>query len=163
MKKQLLIFIVVVLVLLILPTTVLAAWTEKVTGSMEDSANYPGMSISLVAWDNGDGTFGGNGEYAYGPWQWHLDVKHVCFGSTPDGHAAVIAIGTVKDQVGNLNLAEGSDWGFLAVRDGNDGEHDRLRAGRGITQASAIGYYDSLAGNVWPAEVTVGDFNIREK
>ncbi|MEN8251626.1 MAG: hypothetical protein ABFS32_22075, partial [Bacteroidota bacterium] len=82
MKKK--VFYLLIIVLLLIGTTsVLAGWEEKITGSMADASNIPGLSVQLSAWDNGDGTYGGNAQYYYSGNgnKFHIAVTKVCTGT----------------------------------------------------------------------------------
>lgn len=156
--KQLIAAVAVVFVSLLFAVPVFASWSEKITGSMDESS-ITGLSIQLSAWTNEDNSWGGNGEYYYAANgnQFHLDVTRVCF---TDNTANAIGYVKIQYGFGTVSQSDGHDWGMIAVKDnGESGDQVRALVGLDQTQAET-----ECAHNMsYPAQVLVGDFKIRTR
>jgi len=166
MKKRYVVFLVIVASLLI-TIPVSAAWIEKISGGSSYSSNYGPFTVTLSAWENVDGSFGGQGEYYYPPLNraFHLVVTKICTGtventSSPyDNQPYVVAIGTVKGQDGT-EVSVG--YGAIAVAEGGD-YGDGFRVAFDQTYEFVDNWCENGAEGKFPAHVEDGNFNIRSK
>ena len=116
------------------------------------------LTVTLSAWDNGDGTYGGQGQYYYPPTgnTFHLEVEQLCTGYI-SGQPYVIAVGPVKLQDGTFT----QEFGAIAVVEGGEA-NDKIRVLLFDSFAQAQGY--CVSGNPGATvEVIDGEFNIRSK
>jgi hypothetical protein len=155
--KKIFIGVASVATFLLFALPVFASWDEKITGSMDVSSNYPGLTIQLSAWSNTDGTDGGNGEYYYAVNgnKFHLDVQQVC--TNVD---RVNAIGIVNIQAGFTGVNPENNWGLIGVRDNGETD-DQVRAVIGLSKTDAEIQCESS--NSFPAIVSVGNFIVRTR
>jgi hypothetical protein len=136
-------------------------WTKRVSGGMSYASPYGEFTVTLSAWDNGNETNGGQGQYYYPPLDrsFHLKVSELCTGQLPDGPWAV-AIGKVSGQDGTEVTGDG--YGAIAVI-------DRGKAGDGVRVAfypsieNLEGWCDNRAEGKLPAKVVDGNFHIRSR
>lgn len=162
MNKKL-IFILVLLASLLITIPVGAAWSEKITGGTSLTSLGP-FTVTLSAWENADGTFGGQGQYYY-PGNgntFHLVVEKICTGTVPSGtytgNPYVVAVGPIKEQDGTDFTG---DYGLISIAEGGDyGDGIRVLVG----SQGAMEYQCSIgAGFSYPARVIDGNFNLRSK
>ena len=166
MKKTSLISLVVILALLVLTIPAGAAgWTERISGGMSYATPYGAFTVTLSAWENADGTFGGQGQYYYPPIDrtFHLKVQKVCTGTVQagpyTGQPYAIGIGEVFGQDGT-EVSVG--YGAIAVAEGDE-SGDGVRVWFDMTWDIVNAFCESGANNSFPAKVVDGNFNIRSK
>ena len=153
------IFFVVVLFALAFTAPVSAAWTERISGGMSYSS-IGEFTVTLSAWENSDGSYGGQGQYYY-PGNgntFHLEVEKICTGTANSGQPYVIAIGPVKLQDGTVFEKE---YGAIAVVEGGEAA-DRVR----VKLYSSFETADAFCTGGDPGasvQVLDGNFNIRGK
>ncbi|MEN8251814.1 MAG: hypothetical protein ABFS32_23035 [Bacteroidota bacterium] len=162
MNKKL-IFILVILVSLLITIPAGAAWNEKITGGTSFTT-MGAFTITLSAWENADGSFGGQGQYYY-PGNgntFHLVVEKLCSGTVLygglSGQPYVVAIGPIKDQDGTEMWG---DYGLIAIAEGDDaGDGFRVLVG----SKSSMEYQCTKGANwTYSPRVIDGNFNIRSK
>ena len=165
MRKLLVASLLACLVAVTLLPVCAASWTERISGGMSSAVPYGDFTVTLSAWDNGDGTFGGQGQYYYPPSDrtFHLKVSRICSGLVASGPFAgqpyVVAIGPVFGQDGTEVV---NGYGAIAVAEGGTaGDGVRVwfdRTLEVVEDFCEAGAYDSF-----PAIVNDGNFNIRSK
>lgn len=160
MSKKLSI-ILVLCALLIFALPVSADWTERINGEMSVSSIGP-FYVNLSAWDGGDGTFGGQGEYYYptSGVKWHLKVTEVCSGVNGLGQPYIVAIGPISEQ-------EGTDVWYthvaIAITErGEAGDGIRVPTFSSLEAAEAY-CHNAVASGLGGVVVVEGNFNIRTK
>ena len=159
------IFFIVVLFALAFTAPVSAAWTERISGGSSYSSNYGEFTVTLSAWQNSDGSFGGQGQYYYPPLErtFHLEVTKVCTGIVPSGEYAgqsyAVAVGPIKGQDDTeVNIG----FGGIAVVEGDEAG-DAFRVAFDETSEYVINWCENGAEAHFPAKVLDGNFNIRTK
>jgi len=154
--------ILVLCAILVLVSPVSADWTERINGQASAVTTYGEFYLNISAWDGGDGTFGGQGEYYYpgNGNKFHLKVEEVCSGVNGLGQPYIVAIGPISEQ-------EGTEMGFTYA---SFSITDRGELGDGIrvlaytSHDAALNYcHNAVAMGLVAANVTEGDFTIRTK
>ena len=165
MKKHILITIFIVIAILAITIPASAAWSEKISGGSSYSSNYGPFTVTLSAWENSDGSFGGQGQYYYpaNGRTFHLKVQKVCAGTVPSGTYAgqpyAVGVGEVFGQDGtSVNVGYG---GIAVVEGGQSGDAFRVAFDETLTFVN--NWCESGAGYLFPAKVLDGNFNIRSK
>lgn len=174
MKKPRSILLTVLVFLLLLLVTIPVSgkggWVERVTGGMSDSLQLPGLTVSLNAWLNVDGSVGGQGQYQHPDGTtYHLKVSEFCTGTVPSvlvnrdyaGHRYAVAMGPV--------IGEDGEWGAIAVVEGGATEPDAVWTAF-VAPSSFIKkmFYNCLTYSEpndsrifsFPSDVLEGNFNI---
>lgn len=154
------ILFVVVLFAMAFTVPVSAAWTERISGGMSYSS-IGEFTVTLSAWDNGGGDFGGQGQYYY-PGNgntFHLEVEKICTGTANSGEPYVIAIGPIKLQDGTV--LGGAEYGAIAVVEGGEAaDRVRVKVYSSLEDANAFCTGGDPGASV---KVLDGNFNIRSK
>jgi hypothetical protein len=114
-----------------IPAAARGGWIVRVSGGMSDSVETPGLTVSLNAWLNADGSVGGQGQYQHPDGTtYHLKVSEVGTGTVPiellnrdyRGHQYAVAMGPV---IGN----EEGEWGAIVVAEGGETLPDAVWTG----------------------------------
>ena len=166
MKKRILITIFILIAILAITIPASAAWSERISGGSSYASPYGPFTVTLSAWENTDGTFGGQGQYYYPPLDrtFHLKVQKVCTGvvggSGPyAGQPYAVGIGEVFGQDGT-EVSVG--YGAIAVAEGGD-YGDGFRVAFDKTWDFVDTWCNNGAEYKFPARVVDGNFNLRSK
>ncbi len=169
MKKLLVVILLACLMAVtLLPVSAAAAgWTKRINGEMLSAVNYGEFHVMLSAWDKGDDTYGGQGQYYYPPIDrtFHLKVSRVCSGEVTNGPFTgspyIVAIGSIFLQDGTEPQA-GGGFGAIAVAEGGTAG-DGVRVWFDETLPVVEAFCENGAYDSFPARVMDGNFNIRTK
>ncbi len=166
MKKLLVVILLACLIAVTLLPVSAANWTERISGGMSSAVGIAGeFTVTLSAWDNGDDTYGGQGQYYYSGNgnSFHIKVSHICTGIVASGVFAgqpyVVAIGPIFEQDGTDVSYEYA--GIVVAEGGTEG--DGIRVPTFASASEALSFCNRATQTSFPATVNDGNFNIRSK